>query len=48
MKLDDDPKTLAMAETLTFTNRTGDTLRTLVLRTWLGAYETPEASPAAL
>lgn len=48
MKLDDDQKTLAMAETLTFTNRTGDTLRTLVLRTWLGAYETPEASPAAL
>lgn len=39
--------TLSVKETLRYTNGTGDTLETLVLRTYAGAYETEEFSPAA-
>ena len=39
---------LAVSMTLNYTNRTGDTLSTLVLRTWANAYGTEETSPAAI
>ncbi|MBR1606808.1 MAG: M1 family metallopeptidase [Clostridia bacterium] len=43
-----EESTLAVTMTLDFTNRTGDTLDTLVLRTWANAYEAEESSPAAI
>lgn len=46
LRLDPDTATLAIFQTLTFQNKTGDTLEQLVLRTWLNAYETEESSPA--
>ena len=39
---------LAVTMTLAYTNRTGDTLQDLVLRTWAGAYSREETSPAAI
>lgn len=39
---------LAVTMTLRYTNRTGDALDALVLRTWAGAYLSPETSPAAI
>lgn len=39
---------LAVSMTLDYTNRTGDTLDRLVLRTWANAYGTEETSPAAI
>lgn len=39
---------LSIGMTLSFTNRTGDTLNDLTLRTWAGAYEREETSPAAI
>lgn len=38
---------LAVSMTLAFTNRTGDTLEDIMLRTWAGAYQSEEHSPAA-
>ena len=43
-----EDSTLAVSMTLDYTNRTGDTLETLVLRTWANAYEKEETSPAAI
>ena len=39
---------LAVTLRLDYTNRTGDTLHDLTLRTWAGAYESEETSPAAI
>ena len=43
-----EQSTLAVTLTLDYTNRTGDTLQELVLRTWAGAYADEETSPAAI
>lgn len=43
-----DVNTLAVTETVTYTNRTGDTLNEIILRTWANAYADEESSPAAL
>ena len=48
MRLNDQDNTLAMTETLHFRNRTGETLDTLMLRTWLNAYQREDTSPAAV
>ena len=48
LRLNGEDNTLAISETLTFRNDTGDTLGSLGLRTWLNAFETEETSPAAL
>ena len=48
LRLNPEEKSLAVSEALDFHNDTGDTLTTLVLRTWLNAYQTEETSPAAL
>ena len=48
LRLDDDTHTLAVTETIDYTNRTGETLEDIVLQTWLNAFETEETSPAAL
>lgn len=47
LRLNPDDGTLAITQTLTFRNDTGDTLESLLLRTWLNAYQTEEFSPAA-
>ena len=39
---------LAVSMTLDYTNRTGDALDTLVLRTWANAYQKEATSPAAI
>jgi len=46
LRLDDGEDTLAISQTVDFRNDTGDTLSTLVLRTWLNAYQEEESSPA--
>lgn len=43
-----EQSTLAVTLTLDYTNRTGDTLQELVLRTWAGAYASEDTSPAAI
>lgn len=43
-----EENSLAVTMTLDYTNRTGDTLDTLLLRTWAGAYAREETSPAAI
>lgn len=43
-----EQSTLAVTLTLDFTNRTADTLHDLVLRTWAGAYQSEDTSPAAI
>ena len=48
LRLDDQEHTLAISQRVDYVNHTGDTLSTLVLRTWLNAFETEETSPAAL
>lgn len=48
LRLDDREDTLAIAETVRYRNDTGGALSSLVVRTWLNAFETEETSPAAL
>ena len=43
-----EESTLAVTMTLDCTNRTGNSLETLVLRTWAGAYASEKTSPAAV
>ena len=43
-----DEKQLAVTMRLAYQNNTGDTLHSLVLRTWANAYTTAESSPAAI
>ena len=43
-----EEKSLAVTMTLRFTNRTGEQLNNLLLRTWAGAYASEETSPAAI
>lgn len=43
-----EENTLALTMTLDMTNRTPDTLTSLVLRTWAGAYKDEASSPAAI
>ncbi|MBO2517743.1 MAG: hypothetical protein CW338_10845 [Clostridiales bacterium] len=40
--------TVALTEEITFTNRTGETLDEIILRTWPGAFSREETSPAAI
>ena len=47
LKILPDTREVSISETVTFRNRTGDALESLVLRTWLNAYETEETSPAS-
>ena len=47
LRLNPEDSTLSITQTLTYRNDTGDTLDTLLLRTWLNAYQTEETSPAA-
>ncbi|MBR3739445.1 MAG: M1 family metallopeptidase [Clostridia bacterium] len=48
LRLNDGDHTVSITETIRFTNRTGQTLSTIVLRTWLNAFSSEETSPAAL
>lgn len=48
LRLDAEKHTLAISETATFRNGTGDTLDHVVLRTWLNAFQSEDTSPAAL
>ncbi len=48
MRYSEEESSLAVSETIAYRNNTGDTLRSLVLRTWVNAFETEETSPAAL
>lgn len=48
LRLDPQAHTLAISETVSYRNDTGDTLDTLVLRTWLNAFQREETSPAAV
>lgn len=48
LRLLPDESALAVSETITFRNGTGDTLDRLMLRTWLNAFQLEETSPAAL
>ncbi len=43
-----DEGLLSVTMTLTYTNDTGDTLQSLLLRTWANAYRSAETSPAAI
>lgn len=43
-----DEKLLNVTMTLSYTNDTGDTLHSLLLRTWANAYQAEETSPAAI
>lgn len=43
-----EDSSLAVTLRLDYVNETGDTLEMLTLRTWAGAYEQPETSPAAI
>lgn len=47
LRLNPQAHTLAISQQLDYSNATPDTLSSLVLRTWLNAYETEESSPAA-
>ncbi len=47
LRLNDQDDTLAISETVRYRNETGDTLASLVARTWLNAFQTEETSPAA-
>lgn len=47
-KLDPETAVLSVTEDYVFTNRTGDTLDTVVFRTWLNAFADAETSPAML
>ncbi len=48
LRLIPEEQALAISETLTYRNGTGETLDSLVVRTWLNAFQTEETSPAAL
>ena len=48
LRLDDQEDTLAISETVLYRNDTGNTLSSLVVRTWLNAFRSEETSPAAL
>ena len=48
LRLDDREDTLAISETVLYRNDTGAPLSTLVVRTWLNAFQRSESSPAAL
>ena len=48
LRLSPDEGTLALSETVSFTNHTGEVLQDLVLRLWLNAFQREETSPAAL
>ncbi len=48
LRLDDQENTLAISESIRYRNDTGDTLSSLVVRLWLNAFQTEDASPAAL
>lgn len=43
-----EEKLLNVTMTLSYTNNTGDTLQSLLLRTWANAYQSEEISPAAI
>lgn len=45
LKLDDEASALSVSEAVSFRNETGDTLRQLILRTWLNAFDDEESSP---
>lgn len=47
LRLNPEDSALSITQTLTYRNDTGDALDTLLLRTWLNAYQTEETSPAA-
>ena len=47
MKLDTEQKTLAVTQELSFTNRTGDALDSVVVRLWPNAMAAENTSPAA-
>lgn len=48
LRLIPEESTLAISETVQYRNDTGKPLNSLVIRTWLNAFQTEEASPAAL
>lgn len=48
LKFTPEEKTLSVSMTLSYRNTTGETLQTLVLRTWANAYQSEEYSPAAI
>lgn len=48
LRLDDRKDTLAISETVLYRNDTGAPLSTLMVRTWLNAFQRSESSPAAL
>ncbi len=48
LRLNPEENTLAISETIRFRNNTGNTLTSLMLRTWLNAFRTEDTSPAAL
>ncbi len=48
LRLLPEESALAISETVTFRNGTGETLDRLMLRTWLNAFKSEETSPAAL
>ena len=48
LRLNDQEDTLAISETVLLRNDTGETLSSLMVRTWLNAFRTEETSPAAL
>ena len=48
LRLNDQEDTLAISEIIQYRNDTGGTLSTLMVRTWLNAFQTEETSPAAL
>lgn len=47
LRLNPEDHTLAITEIIDYRNDTGETLDSLVLRTWLNAYQSEEYSPAA-
>ena len=47
LRLNEEERTLAISEALRYRNDTGETLTSLVLRTWINAFQTEETSPAA-
>ncbi len=48
LRLNDQEDTLAITEIIQYRNDTGDTLSSLMVRTWLNAFQTENFSPAAL
>lgn len=48
LRLEPEERTLSITETVSFRNDTGETLDSVVLRTWLNAFAQEDTSPAAL